>query len=156
MEPSTDVSSDIHIEPFPRENLEAGARLYRDVFNGPPWNDEWTVETARTRLAQLTEMPGYYGYGVTLEETLVGFLMGYTEQWYTGKFFHLKEMCVDPDHRRCGIGTELLAHLVDHLERENVTRLYLFTLRDSPARAFYDERGFHLNEDMGMQSLQLG
>lgn len=155
MAPSAEITSNIHIEPFPRENLEAGARLYRDVFNEPPWNDEWTVETARARLAQLTEMPGYYGYGVTLDGTLVGFLMGYTEQWYTGKFFHLKEMCVDPDHRRRGIGTELLSRLIDRLERENVTRMHLFTLRDSPARAFYDERGFHLNEDMGMQSLQL-
>ena len=145
----------ISIDFFPRDNLEEGARLYRTVFNEPPWNDEWTAETAQTRLLQITETPGYKGYSTSLDEELVGLVMGNLEQWYTGEHFYLKEMCVRPSQQRRGIGTMLMEYLIEELQSEDVERVYLLTMQESPARAFYEENGFFLNEQMGMQSLQL-
>ena len=145
----------ISIDSFPRDNLEEGARLYRTVFNEPPWNDQWTVETAQIRLSQIIETPRYRGLSASLDEELVGLVMGNLEQWYTGEHFYLKEMCVRPTQQRRGIGTMLMEHLVEELQSEGVKRVYLLTMQESPARAFYEENGFYLDEQMGMQSLQL-
>ncbi len=81
--------------------------------------------------------------------------MGNIEQWYTGEHFYLKEMCVRPSEQRRGIGTLLMEYLLDELQSEDVERVYLLTMRESPARAFYEENGFYLADQMGMQSLQL-
>ena len=143
------------IDSFPRGNLEDGARLYRTVFNEPPWNDDWTVETAQTRLSEIIETPGYRGYSALLDEELVGLVMGYLEQWHTGEHFYLKEMCVRPSWQRHGIGTSLMEHLTEALRNDGVERVYLLTMQESPARAFYEINGFRLNERIGMQSLQL-
>lgn len=66
----------ISIDPFPRDNLEEGSRLYRTVFNEPPWNDEWTVELSQTRLSEIIETPGYRGYSASLDEEIVGLAVG--------------------------------------------------------------------------------
>ncbi|WP_122088642.1 GNAT family N-acetyltransferase [Halalkalicoccus subterraneus] len=145
----------ISIDSFSRDNLDEGVRLYHTVFNEPPWNDEWTVETARRRLSQIIETPGYRGYSASFRGELVGLVMGNLEQWYRGKRFYLKEMCVCPSQQRRGIGTTLMEHLVEKLRNESVERVYLLTMQESPARAFYEKNGFHLNEQMGMQSLQI-
>ena len=145
----------ISIEFFSSDDLEEGARLYRTVFNEPPWNDDWTIETARTRLAQVIETPGYRGCSATLDENLVGLVMGNLEQWYTGNHFYLKEMCVHPFQQRCGIGTMLMEYLLEELQSEDVEQVYLLTMQESPARTFYEDNAFSLDEQMGVQSLQL-
>lgn len=145
----------LSIDPFPEADLEEGARLYRTVFNSPPWNDEWTLATARRRLSEIVETPGYRGYRASLDAELVGVLLGNLEQWYSGEHFHLKELFVRPSRQRRGIGTALIEFLADELRREGVERIYLLTLEDSPARSFYETNGFRRNEAMGMQSLHL-
>lgn len=144
------------IDSFQRDKLEDGARLYRTVFNEPPWDDNWTLESAQTRLSEIIETPGYRGYSASLEEELVGLVMGNLEQWYTGEHFYLKEMCVRPSRQRRGIGTTLMEYLTRDLREDGVERVYLLTMQESPAREFYETNGFRLNEQMGMQSLQLG
>lgn len=144
------------IDSFQRDKLEDGARLYRTVFNEPPWDDNWTLESAQTRLSEIIETPGYRGYSASLDEELVGLVMGNLEQWYTGEHFYLKEMCVRPSRQRRGIGTTLMEYLTRDLREDGVERVYLLTMQESPAREFYETNGFRLNEQMGMQSLQLG
>lgn len=48
-----------------------------------------------------------------------------------------------------------MEHLIEALQSEDIERVYLLIMRGSPARAFYEENGFYLDEQMGMQSLQL-
>ena len=38
--------------------VRAYAELFVSVFNSPPWNDRWTMLTARLRLGESTE--GWY------------------------------------------------------------------------------------------------
>ncbi|ADJ16641.1 GNAT family acetyltransferase [Halalkalicoccus jeotgali B3] len=69
----------VSVESFPRDNLDEGVQLYRAVFNEPPWNDDWTDETARRRLSQILETSGYRGYGASVRGELVGLVMGNLE-----------------------------------------------------------------------------
>lgn len=145
----------LEVDPFRRDDLDAGARLYRAAFNGPPWNDDWTVETARTRLAEIVDTPGYRGFAASTDGELVGLAVGNAERWHTGEHFHLKEMCVRPEEQGSGIGTRLVAHLVEDLRDAGVERVYLLTARDGPASAFYRSRGFRREDGMRMHSRRL-
>lgn len=142
----------IVVDRFRRDDLEDGAELYRTVFNRPPWNDEWTVETARNRLSEILETPGYRGYKASLEGELVGFVVGNLEQWDTGRRFFVEELCVHPDDQQRGIGTRLVERLIDELRDADVERAYLVTMTDGSARSFYESNGFSLDERMGLQS----
>ena len=145
----------VSVASFPDGNVREGARLYRSAFNAPPWNDEWTPDAAETRLREIIESPGYRGYGASVGGDLVGLAMGSVEQWYDGAQFYLRETCVAPDRRRQGVGTTLLAHLTDELRDEGVARMYLLTMRESPARAFYEANGFRADETVGVQFRRL-
>ncbi|MWV41382.1 GNAT family N-acetyltransferase [Natrialba sp. INN-245] len=145
------------IEAFPGESadLADGARLYRDAFNEPPWDDEWTLETARTRLSQLLETPGARGYAARLEDDLAGLVVGTEEWWDDGSKFYVRELCVDPAHQRRGVATALMDHLAEALRRAGVDSIYLLTLRDTPAHAFYEKRGFDLDDRTVLLSRRL-
>lgn len=139
---------------FTSDHLDAAARLYLSVFNAPPWNDQWTLETAHRRLADTLNTPEALGL-IALEGELMGFCIGYSEQWFDGKYFHLKELCVRTDRQRTGIGTHLLHHLEQMLHEMQIARLYLLTMRGSPAEEFYAKRGYSTNTNMILMSHDL-
>lgn len=44
------VNSKLYYEEITLEHLDELADLYVETFNSEPWNDEWTVDTAKKRL----------------------------------------------------------------------------------------------------------
>ena len=143
------------INPFPSDNLEDGARLYQTAFNEPPWDDNWTVDAAQTRLSEIIDTPGYQGYSASLNEELVGLVVGNFEQWYSGKHFYVDEMCTHPNRQRRGVGAELIQHLINEVQSEGAELIYLYTMRETPAREFYDAHGFVIDEQMKQLSIKL-
>lgn len=131
---------DTRVEEFAPAWLDTAAGLFVAVFNAPPWNDGWTLETARTRLAELLATPGFAGVVIVEAAELLGFAVGNAAQWHTGRHFMLREMCVHPDHRRRGLGRSLITALEVRLP--DVEQLYLLTDRDGPAATFYERQGF--------------
>lgn len=130
------------IRPFTTDHLEEATRLYVAVFNAPPWRDRWTTVTAGRRLADILARPGALGYAL-FEDGLVGFALGHRESWFDGTHFYLNEMCVGVDRQRTGRGTRLLRHLERELAAMGVSRVYLLTMRDGPAAAFYAKNGYY-------------
>ena len=135
-------------------DLDACADLYVSVFNSPPWSDAWTVELARSRLADIARTPGFTGL-VYLDRGIAGFVIGYSEQWFDGRHFYLKEMCVRPDVQYQGIGTRLIGTLEDVLRAAGISRIYLLTIRDGSASSFYAGRGYWISPKMALMSRRL-
>lgn len=52
-------------------------------------------------------------------------------------------MCVKSSNQRNGIGTEIVNTLSLNLTSQNVKMLYLLTMKDSIAEAFYKNCGFN-------------
>ena len=46
----TVMNGQLHYEEITLEYLDELAELYVETFNSEPWNDEWTVDTAKKRL----------------------------------------------------------------------------------------------------------
>ncbi|MBD2678570.1 MULTISPECIES: hypothetical protein [Nostoc] len=72
------------IATFTTEYLERCAYLYVEVFNSEPWNEQWSFTTARTRLFEIINTPGFVGF-VFKQDELLGFLAGYCKQGQKSK-----------------------------------------------------------------------
>jgi hypothetical protein len=66
---------DERMESFREEHLDECANLLVAGFNAEPWNDSWTLDTARK---ETTKVPGFVG-SVALNEGVVAFATGYRE-----------------------------------------------------------------------------
>ncbi|MDZ8077669.1 MAG: GNAT family N-acetyltransferase [Nostoc sp. DedQUE01] len=141
------------IQTFSTEYLDRCAYLYVEVFNSEPWNEEWSFNTARTRLLEIINTPGFVGF-VFKQDELLGFLAGYCKQVQKGKSFYLEEICVRPDNQRQGIGTKLLNQLMDTLTSIEVSRVYLLTNKNGQAEAFYTKHGYQRNQQMILMTKQ--
>jgi len=125
--------------PFlPYDLILAWATLYREVFGKPPWNDDLDVprlvhginrDLERPRAEAFIALAGHgtgeeeflggvLGYAVSrrdLDEisnhTPLGFLFENGSEG--GEVFFVDTLCVDENHRRKGIGEELLRSLIE-------------------------------------------
>lgn len=53
------------------------AELYARIFSAPPWNEEWTVESALVEFDEVSKKQGFKGVCARKNQELVGFSWGY-------------------------------------------------------------------------------
>ncbi len=116
------------------------------AFNAEPWNDSYTLDTAKRQLAWHLEVPGCVGL-VTVNDGIVAFAIGYQEPTDVGDVYHLSIFCVRPDVQRTGVGSRLLRTLEDRLRESGVKTVYLGTNKGTPAEAFYRKHGYTVSEE---------
>jgi aminoglycoside 6'-N-acetyltransferase I len=138
------------IETFGRDHLDECARLLVYAFNAEPWNDAWTLETARQELAWTMGVPGFAGL-VSLDGQVLAFATGWREPDDRRDVFFLKTFCVNPNAQGTGVGSRLLVRLEEYLDECGVNTIYLITHRGTPAEGFYIKNGYTVNpEDVVM------
>jgi ribosomal protein S18 acetylase RimI-like enzyme len=145
----------MEFHPVERSNLTDCIALFAGVFNSPPWNENWEAEAVAQRFADCFHTPGFFGLVATIDSEVVGFAIGFMEQWEKSRQFYLKEMCVAPEQQRLGIGTALMSALEKSLKHQNIEKLYLHTARDTHAQVFYEKRGFYVSSKMIMMAKRL-
>ncbi|MBE9054015.1 GNAT family N-acetyltransferase [Nostocales cyanobacterium LEGE 11386] len=143
------------LQPIEYRHLKECADLFVSVFSNPPWNENWEIESAFSRLEAFYNIPMSHSIVAFLEDQIIGFAMGYIEIWHQGKSFYLKEICVEPTKHRSGIGTKIMDVLSQNLVNIGVNKIYLLTARDSPASVFYSKCGFCNNSQIIMMSKTL-
>lgn len=130
-------------------------KMYVDTFNSPPWNDEWSIETASKRLKQMINCEGFYGVMAYEEGILCGMILGSEEQFYDGIIFNIKEFCVKNEMRKKGIGTKILTEFEKRLKNKDITEIILFTSRADGTEGFYQRRGLKTYNSMVMMGKEL-
>ncbi|MFP4379253.1 MAG: N-acetyltransferase family protein [Candidatus Sumerlaeia bacterium] len=138
----------MEIRPIDKKDLIDCARIFIHVYNEEPFNDSWEVEQAALRIKDLSETPHFFGMVAEEDEVVVGFVMGYSEQWFPDRQFCLKEMCVRKDMQRRGIGTALIEGLLEEMIKFNASVLYVNTGRKTGAARFFRQCSFLENESM--------
>jgi aminoglycoside 6'-N-acetyltransferase I len=133
-------------------HLRACATLFVSVFNSPPWNEQWSEDVALQRLEDCFNTPGSYGIVAIADDKVVSFAIGVIERYERTKNFYLKEMCVSSIEQRSGIGTKIIDALYQNLADRGVGMIYLFTMRETPAAAFYKKCGFLSSSKLIMMS----
>ncbi|MED0731685.1 GNAT family N-acetyltransferase, partial [Aneurinibacillus aneurinilyticus] len=134
------------IIPVTADNLEQCITLYSRVFNSEPWNENWTHEAARSRLSDLLHTPKSLIFALFSHQRLVGFIGGNCKETDKGTTFYLAELCIDNQAQGNGYGSRLLSHLENELKKQNVQSIYLLTMDDSQAKAFYNKNSYVIND----------
>lgn len=129
-------------EPFTEGHLDAATEMFVEVFAAEPWNELWPHESARRRLRDIVQSPGFVGRSVFREGEFIGFVLGRLELYRNEQHFYLQEMCVSTRLQRRGVGRRMLANLEEVLREAGCSQIYLLTARESPAERFYAANGF--------------
>lgn len=140
----------MNIQELDSSDLEECAKLYVDVFNGEPWKDSWSIETAYKRLENIVNSPSFVGLKYMEDGRITGALFGNLEQWFEGMHYTLREMFVLTELQGSGIGNKLFKHLEAVLKEKDVRTVLLFTSKGNLTSQFYLKNGFMEYEDMAM------
>lgn len=134
------------ISALTEEHLDECAEVLVSAFNAEPWNERWTLDTARKDVRSTLDTPGSLGF-VYLENGVKAFVAGHREQDADSVVFYLGVLCVAPALQRRGIGSGLMQHLKATLTEMGIRSIYLLTSRDTPAEAFYKRNGYRISEE---------
>ena len=117
--------------------------LFRDVFTGEPWNDDWSDrEQLDAYIDDLAGQPVSLSLGYFDGEKLAAVSLGYVKHWYKSTEYYINEFCVDRTLQGQGVGTRFMNAVEAYLKRRGIRQIFLQTGRDVPAYAFYKHRGF--------------
>ena len=143
--------SDLKIEPIDSlGQLEACAPILVEAFNKAYADDDWTYETALSKLTDYFHSPRFLGFIVYEHEVVVGGCIGNIETYFSGDHYYLKELFVDPQGQGKGIGQLVMKRVKDELTGMGVPMISLYTMNEGPQYTFYDKQGFQPIEGMCM------
>lgn len=140
----------MRIEKLDEKHLKECSVVYIETFNSEPWNDNWNEITSYKRLKDIYDTPGFLGLVVFDQDQLKATVLGNIEQWYEGYMYNLKEMFVNQEEKRSGIGSYLIVKLEKTIKELGVNSISLFTSRGNLTEKFYIKNGFITEEDMIM------
>jgi ribosomal protein S18 acetylase RimI-like enzyme len=124
------------------------ARLLRQVFNQPPWNDNWTAERAAAYVRDFFSAPRFRGFAALDGTQLIGICLGHVKLWWQADEYCIDEFCVHTARQRRGVGGQLLGYARRQLAAEGVACCTLLTASGAPAEAFYRGQGFRRVDEM--------
>lgn len=126
------------IRPFTKQDIETCASLYRDAYNGPPWNYNFSQEKAGRYLTEYADAPRFTGFVLIDGDHIAGVVLGHAKTWWTNDILYIDELFVDPATRGRGFGKKLLEYIGEHAADKGYEVITLMTNRHMPAFRFYD------------------
>ena len=112
------------------------------AFNLPPWNDEWTLETARIYMQELLDNKRFIGFTAWENDVLTGFIFCHIRYNWRGDDMTIDLMGVSPDYQRKGYGAELINAVEKYVKENSITCIGLGTSKNAPAFKFYEKLGY--------------
>jgi ribosomal protein S18 acetylase RimI-like enzyme len=135
----------MRIDLLEERHLDDMAEVYLTVFNGPPWNDSWTTETARQRIDEIRRTPGFLGYATYWDEKPAGLLVGVAQTWHDGPAYQVREICIVETFRGKGLARQMIQKLEARLIELGAHQIYVMTRKSGPAQDFYGKFGLRPN-----------
>ena len=130
-----------------RDEIKDISALYVETYNAPPWQDEWSIETASNTLSYMFDSNDNYALVAEIENEIVGAIIGKYELYYSGMQIIVKSFLVKPNMQNQGIGSKLLQELEIKLKEQNIKYIYLLTDKREK-EAFYQERNYTTTENL--------
>ena len=149
------MKENFYYEEVTLHHLDELASLYVETFNSEPWNDEWTISTAKKRLQQMINTEDSYGLCLCQNGFICGAILGSMEQFYNGTMFNIKEFWIKNGMRGNGLGTQLFEEFENRLKDKNVNEIILFTSKGDFTEHFYHKQNMKSNTNMVFMAKQL-
>ncbi|MGI6782168.1 MAG: GNAT family N-acetyltransferase [Acholeplasmataceae bacterium] len=116
-------------------------KIFVETFNGEPWNELWTEESAYNKLFELFNFTNFYGLVAVENNQPLGALLGNIRTYDKRKSLYLEEMFVVSNMRRKGIGSRLYLAAKEELKQMGVSGAFFTTIKNTQAYHFYLKHG---------------
>ena len=127
--------------PFTLEDLPRTAKLYVDYYNAYE-DGEGTIETTTKRIHQVMTREDAFGLLLEDKGRLLGFAMGYFEQYDDGFAYDLIEIVIAAELQNKGLGTEFMKELEKRVKDKGAMLIQLQAVNDEFHAHFYENLGY--------------
>ena len=122
-----------------QEDILVCGGIYSAAFSMPPYREYWSPSDAAEMLGELLRKDAESCWCAEDQGRVVGFAFCTTFGRFRGV---IQEFAVDPEFQKQGIGTTLLAYVLDRMEERGIRTADLVVNRDAPAYRLYRRFGF--------------
>jgi len=129
------------IREFTMAAFPACRDLFIEVFNGAPWHDGWTKESAGARLWEFVENKRFVGFTLWEGDALIGAIFCHAQTYYRGDEIFIDELFVSPGCQRKGYGRLLMEAVEAHAKAQGLVCITLLTNREYPSFEFFQGCG---------------
>ena len=141
--------------PFTLEDLPRTAKLYVDYYNA--YEDRaGTIETTTKRIHQVMTREDAFGLLLEDKGRLLGFAMGYFEQYDDCQAYDLIEIVVAGERQNQGLGTAFMRELERRVREKGAMLIQLQSVNDAKHEHFYDKLGFKDAKNLVLKTKMLG
>ena len=141
--------------PFTLEDLPRTAKLYVDYYNAYE-DGEGTIETTTKRIHQVMTREDAFGLLLEDKGRLLGFAMGYFEQYDDCQAYDLIEIVVAGERQNQGLGTAFMRELERRVREKGAMLIQLQSVNDAKHEHFYDKLGFKEAKNLVLKTKMLG
>ena len=141
--------------PFTLEDLPRTAKLYVDYYNAYEYG-EGTIETTTKRIHQVMTREDAFGLLLEDKGRLLGFAMGYFEQYDDCQAYDLIEIVVAGERQNQGLGTAFMRELERRVREKGAMLIQLQSVNDAKHEHFYDKLGFKDAKNLVLKTKMLG
>lgn len=131
----------MEIRKISKSDLEELAKLMVDVYNAPPWNDKWTVETALESLNDISDFPKFFGNVIVDGNKIIGGIIGHIRRYASESTCYIDEFFIAEKYRGAGLAKELYQTSIKELQQRGISGAFFTTLKNSRAYNFYVKQG---------------
>jgi len=117
-------------------DIEKVIPLFIDHYNNYE-DGEWTRETTYKRIHQVWSREDAVCFVLESDEEVLGFVMGYFEQYDDIKAYDLVEIVIAHQYQNQGIGTELMLEIEKRIKEAGGAMIQLQAVNDEMHEKFY-------------------
>lgn len=127
--------------PMASEDLPEAVSLYIRYYNEQE-DGRWTEETAFRRIHQVFSREDSCCAVLEKEGCMLGFAMGYFEQYDDGFAYDLVEIVISHCYQNRGLGTAFLQRLEEYVRQKGALLIQLQAVNDPFHQHFYGRLGY--------------
>ncbi|KQV81472.1 GNAT family N-acetyltransferase [Rhizobium sp. Root1220] len=146
----------ISLRRIDRADVVRGGHIIVKAYAEPPWEENWTIENATSRLDELATTPGYLAVAAYDADDLVGFAFAVPHTSAIGRGLQLAEIAILPQHQRTGIGTRLLRHIEHEALSLGYAQIWLVSQRAGAVADYYTANEYSPSCKLCVYSKRLG